>query len=107
SVGPVSLDEREVGVDRVLEHVVAAVDMTGFLAFGEPRAERGRRVEGADPRAGGANAFGERALRHEFEIDLACAVKPVEVPRIRLTRKRAEDLAHAPGADQPGEPRVG
>ena len=35
----------------------------------------------------GADALGERALRHELELDLARAVEPVEVPRVGLARE--------------------
>jgi hypothetical protein len=107
AVGAVGLDERVVGVDRVLEHVVALADAPRLLAPGELGAERGRREERADARARGADALGERALRHELELELARAVGLVEVPRVGLARERADDLAHATGADQRREPRIG
>ena len=45
-VGPVRADQRDVAVDRVLQHVGAAVDLAGLLALGERRADRrsGRRT---------------------------------------------------------------
>ena len=90
-------------MDRILEHVVAAVDHARLLAFGEQRAVAGRREERADAGAGGADALGEIALRHELELDLAGAVQRVEHVRIGLARKRADDLAHALRLEQRGE----
>ena len=84
-------------MNRVLEHVVAIGDAARLLALREIGAERRGRVEGADAGAGRADALGERALRHELELDLARPVRLVEVPGIALARERAEDLAHALG----------
>src|SRR5262249_25982963 len=56
--------------------------------------------------AGGANALGERSLRHELKLDLARAELRVEMPRVRLPRKRAQDLAHALRLDERGEAGV-
>src|SRR5207344_1533302 len=92
AVGAVGLDQRVVGVDRVLEHIVAAADAPRLLALREARAVGRGRVEGADPCAGGPDALGERALRDELELEFARAVLRVEVPRVRLARKGAQDL---------------
>src|SRR5581483_5064830 len=100
------LDQRVIGMDRVFEHVMPAVDEARLLALRERRAVGRRRVEGTDARARGANALGEGALRHELELDLARAVKRIEHPRIGLARKRADDLAHLPRLQQRGEPGV-
>ena len=78
AVALLGLDQREVGVDRILEHVVAAVDDARFLAFGQQRAVAGGREKGADARTGGADALGEVALRHQFQFDLAGAIQRVE-----------------------------
>ena len=107
AVGAVGLDQRVVGVDRILEHVVAIADAPRLLALGELGAVGGRREERADAGARGADALGERALRHQLELELARAVRLVEVPRVGLARKRAQDLAHALRADQRGEAGVG
>src|SRR5690606_33491191 len=106
AVGGEGADEGEVGPDGVLEHVVAAVDAARLAAFGELGAVAGRRVEGADAGAGGADAFGEVALGHEPEFDLAGAVEPVEDPRVALAGDGAHDLAHGPRVEQGGEARV-
>jgi hypothetical protein len=107
AIRAVGLDERVVGVDRILEHVVAIADAPSLLAFGEQRAEGRRREESADARARGTDALGEGALRHELEIDFAGAVRLVEMPGVGLARKGAEDLAHALRRDQPREAAIG
>src|ERR1051326_5973375 len=106
AVGAIGLDERVVGVNRILENVITFSYAPRFFALGEARAVCGRRVEGADARAGGANALGERALGNELELDLARAVLRVEVPRVRLPRKRAQDFAHALRLDERRKPGV-
>src|SRR5690606_16029803 len=89
-------DQSEVCAYRVLEKVLATVDLAFLLAFGELSAHPGRRVEGADTGAGSADAFGQVPLRHEFELDLAVAVEAVENPRVVLAREGADNLAHPP-----------
>ncbi|ABA51189.1 hypothetical protein BURPS1710b_A1553 [Burkholderia pseudomallei 1710b] len=106
AVAPVRLHEREIRMDRRLEHVVLAVDHARFLAFGELRAVARRREEAADTGARRANPLGEVALRYQFELDLARAIQRVEHLRIGLPRKRADDLAHAPRLQQRGEARL-
>ena len=55
------------------------------------------------PAPGRADALGEIALRHQFELDVAGAVERVEDLRVGLARKRADDLADAPRLQQRGE----
>ena len=76
-------NEREVGMQRHLEHVGLAVDDAGLLALGDDRSVRGRREEAADARAGGANPLRERALRNQVDFDLFREVLALEllVPR--------------------------
>ena len=93
-------------MDRIFEDVITIADAPRLLAFGEIGAERGRRVEGADARAGGANALGERALRHELQLELARPIGLVEMPGVSLTRKRTQDLAHLLGGDERGKAAV-
>ena len=64
------------------------------------RAVAGGREEAADAGAGGADALGQVALRHQFELDLAGAVQRIEHMRIALPRERADDLAHPAGFQQ-------
>ena len=72
------LDEREVRAQRRLEHVALAVDDPGFLALGHDGAVGRRREEAGDARAGGAHPLGERALRHQFDLELAAQELPLE-----------------------------
>src|SRR5208282_2957776 len=86
--------------DRVLEHVIAAVDAPRFLAFGERGAVAGGRVEGANTGPRGTDALGQVALRHELELDVPVVVEPVEYPGIDLPRKRTDDLLHLSRLEQ-------
>ncbi len=106
-VGAIGPDQRVVGVDRILEHVIAPADLARLLAFRELRTVARRRVERADARARGANPLRQVALRHQLELDLARTVQRVEHPRVGLARKRADDLAHALRRQQRGKPAVG
>ena len=80
--------------------LLAAVGVAGQLG-----AEAGRREEGADAGTGCAQALGQVALGHEFELDLAGAVQFVEHPGVSLAREAADDLAHAAGLEQRGQAR--
>ena len=50
-----------------------------FLPFGDEGAVAGRREEAADARAARADALGERALRHQLDLDLAGEELPLEL----------------------------
>ena len=65
------LDDGQVGADRVLEHVFAAVERARLLAFGELGAVGGARVEARDAGAAGAEFFRQRALRRELQFELS------------------------------------
>src|SRR5437763_979153 len=71
-VGTVRAHEGEVGAERGLEDVLAPAERPPLLALGDQRAGAGRRVEGGDAGAAGPHALGERPLRHQLELDLAC-----------------------------------
>ena len=105
-VGSMCFDERDVAADRVLEQVLAPVDGALLLALGERRPHAGGGVERADARARGTHPFGEIALRHQLELDLARAVEPVEHPGVRLPRERADHLAHLAVLEQRGQSDV-
>ncbi len=70
-VGPRRVDERDVRVDRPLEHVRDAVDDALLLPLREERARANRCEEARDPGPGGADRLGERSLRDEGRLDLA------------------------------------
>ena len=69
--------------DRILQHVVAAVDGAPLLALGQRRADPGGAEEGADAGAGGAHPFGQVALRHDLQLDLAGRGRARRRPRSR------------------------
>ena len=92
------LDEREVGVQRRLEDVGAAVDDAALLAFRDQRAGAGRREETADAGARRAHPLGERALRHQLDFDLLLQELPLEF--LVLADVGRDHLAHLPRAQQ-------
>ena len=65
-------DDGEVGGERVLEDVAAPVELARLLAFGDHRAGAGRREEGGDAGAARADALGQRPLRAQLHLQLAC-----------------------------------
>ena len=100
TVATLGLDQCDVTVDRVLQHVQPSVDLAGFLAPGQFGSVAGGCEESTDAGAGGADALGQVALRNQFEFELATAVKGVEHVAVGLPRKTADDLAHAAGLEQ-------
>ncbi len=106
AVALLRLDQREIGVDGRLEHIHAAIDLARFLALGQVRAIARGREEAADAGAGGADALGQVALRHQFQLQLARAVQRVKDVGIGLARERADDLAHLPVFQQGGQARI-
>ncbi len=103
AVGSLRLDQRDIALERLFEHVFTTIDRAGLLAFRELGAGRGGREETTDPRPRRAHALGERALRHELELDLAGGVELLEHHRAGGARIRADDLAHVPGRQQLGD----
>src|SRR4029079_5599871 len=72
-------DEREVGLQRHLQHEVTPVDDARLFPFGDDRSVAGRSEEAADAGAAGADALGEGALRHQFDLELAGEELPFEL----------------------------
>src|SRR5215467_1555565 len=72
-------DEREVGPERLLEHVTPAVDDPGFLALGHDRPVRRRCEEALDARAARAHTLGERALGYQLHFELAAQELALEL----------------------------
>src|SRR6185437_1832806 len=103
AIGAVGAAERDVALDRLLQHIELAIDLARLLALAEPGAGRGLDEEAADPRRAGAHALGERALRHDLELDPAGLVGGLEAMRVGGARKGADDLAHAAFPDETGE----
>jgi hypothetical protein len=85
--------QREVGFERHLEHVRAAVDGPCLLALRHDRADAGRRVEAAYARAARANALRERPLGHELDLELAGEELPLELAVLAdVSRNHLADL---------------
>ena len=115
--------QREVGDDRLLEHVLAAVEDARLLrrrgerdrpvrrvaprqaALGDLRADAGRRVEGGDPGAAGAQPLGQRALRGQLDLELAREVLPLELLVLADVRARSSGGSARRRAGRPGPSR--
>src|SRR5271154_3200073 len=65
------MDEGNVGDEPGLHDVGLVVEVADFLALGDDRADAGLGEEGGNAGAAGADALGQRALRIEFELELA------------------------------------
>ncbi len=98
------LHEREVGVQRQLEHVRPAVDDARLLPLGHGRAEARRREEAADAGATGADPFGQRSLGHELDVELPGQELPFEF--LVLTDVARNHLLHLPRAQQDADAEV-
>src|SRR3546814_19155079 len=66
-VGLPPLDDGEVGEDAAFEDIILSVEILHFLAPGNEGADAGLRIEARYARAARTAAFGERALRPEFD----------------------------------------
>ena len=95
------VDDGEVGEQAALHDVFLAVEFLHFLAFGDQRADAGLGVEGRDTGAAGADALGQRALRIEFEFQLAGEVLLRE--QLVLADIGRDHLLDLPRFQQPGE----
>ncbi len=71
-------DESEVPTQGAFQNEMAAIEFAGFLIFGDRRAKPGRRVEGRNSGATGAQAFGKGALRIEFDLQFAAQDQALE-----------------------------
>src|SRR3546814_9370771 len=78
-VGLPPLDDREVGEDAAFEDIILSVEALHFLALGDERADAGLGIEAGDARTARAAAFGERALRAEFDLELARQILPFDL----------------------------
>ncbi len=70
-VAPIGMDDRQIGDEPALHHVALAVEFARLLAFGDLGAVAGLGEERRDAGAAGADALGQRALRIEFDFQLA------------------------------------
>src|SRR6185437_15425861 len=86
-----------------LEDIKSAVDFARLLALAEPRAGPRPGEKAADAGAAGADAFAQRPLRHQIELDLAGTKGFLEDMRIGRAGIGADDLADTPSADEAGK----
>src|SRR5205807_10636945 len=63
-------DKREIAAQAALHHVHAAVELARLFALRDHRAIAGRRVERGNARASRTQAFAERALRIQLDLQL-------------------------------------
>jgi hypothetical protein len=96
-----SVDERDVGEEAGLHHVGLVVEVADFLALGDNGADARAGEEGGDAGAPGADAFGERALRIEFELELAREVETGE--NLVLANVARDHLLDLAGLEQDAE----
>ena len=69
-VGLPRLDDRQIGHDSAFQDVLLSVKGLHVLALGNHRADAGLGVKAGNPCAPGPHAFGQRALRVEFQLQL-------------------------------------
>ncbi len=103
AVALVGFNQREIGFDRVLQHVVATVDFPCLLAFRQRRAVAGGGKHRPQPGAGRLDPRREVALRHQLQLHFAATVEIIENLRIHLARKGADHFAHPARLEQRGE----
>ena len=104
-IGQEGIDQREVGPQRGLHQVVLAGHRDLLLAFLDHRADAGGGEDAAEAEAAGADAFDQRALRHQVDLHLAG-------DHLRLGLGVQADVAddrllHQAGADQLADAHAG
>ena len=85
------------------QHIVAALDDPGFLAFGQQRAVPGRGIERTDSGAGRTDAFGQVALGYHLQLHFPGPVQLVKHIGVGLARERANHLGDPSGLEQCGQ----
>ena len=103
SVGAVGADEREIGGQRVFQHVGASVDFPVFLALGQLGADAGGGVERADAGGGSAHPLGQGALGNQLGVQLIVVVHLDErgdLRRMGGSGKGADHFLDLAGFDQ-------
>src|SRR5438309_518177 len=105
AVGAVRAQQRHVAAQRFFEHVALAVDLAHLLAIGEFGADAHRRIEAAEPGRGGAHAFADDALRHQYEFDAAGLVGSVERARSSVRGNEQITLRTMPASMSAASPR--
>src|SRR5439155_26722632 len=99
-----ALDDREVGADAAFEDELLAVERLDLLALGDLGADAGLGVEARDAGAAGAAALRQRALRAEFDLELAGEILPLEL--LVLAHVGGDHLADLAGPQELAEPLI-
>src|SRR5690606_40098975 len=84
----------------------ATIDQTCFLALGQLCAIACGAEKATDTRTGGAQSFGQIALRHQLQLDLAAAIQVIKYPGISLTGEAAKNLAYPARFKQSRQPHI-
>src|SRR5579884_3807593 len=95
------VDNGDVGEKAALHQVSLAVELARLLALGDDRADAGPGEKGGNAGAAGADALGERALRIEFELQLAGEILLRE--QLVLADIGRDHLPDLPGIEQKPE----
>src|SRR5690606_41745335 len=92
-VSPFGLNQGDIAVNGLFIDMPASVDQTCFLAIGQFRTIACRAKKAADACTSSAQPFGQIALRHQLQLDLATAIQIIKYPGVCLTGKAADNLA--------------
>jgi hypothetical protein len=98
------LDDRKIGAQPAFENIGLAVELFLLLALGDQRADPRLGVEAGNARAACANALGQRALRIEFEFELAGQILLLE--RLVLAHIGTDHLLDLARLQQQAEPEI-
>ena len=99
AIGAPSLDQCDVAWQRVFQQAQPAADLARLASLREQRVGAGGRIEAGDAGAGGAHAFGHRALRYDLHLQVAALQQPAG--KARGTHEAADQPAHAAERQQP------
>jgi len=81
-IADLRLDDREIGLQPALLHIMAAIELGDDLAVCKLRPVARWSVESRNASPAGADALGERALRHQLQFDLPGKVPVGEGTRV-------------------------
>ena len=94
------LNQREIGFNRIFQHVMATIDFPRLLAFRQRCAVAGGGKHCPQPGASRLDPRREVTLRHQLQLHFAAAIEVIENLGIHLAREGADHLAYSPGFQQ-------
>lgn len=103
AIGSVSLDQREFGVQRCFEKELPTVYHFRALALRDWRPYPSRREKSSEARSCTPQAFSQRSLRYQFQLNLLGGIEAVENMGVCGFGERADDLANPPGFEKCSE----